>query len=190
MTPLREHLENTKILVVDDNALNRIAFSTVLEGEGYHVTQAESGPKALESAAKEDFSVILLDVRMPGMDGFETASRLRRSETTKYTPIIFVSAYDQSHFQVSRGYLSGATDYLFSPVEAEFLKFKVGAFVHLRLRNEHLKDQIVALDGVIEGLQCQVENCKDESEAIRNEVRALRRVVAELQRELSGATFA
>lgn len=189
MARLHNHQDRTRILVVDDNALNRVAFSTVLEGEGYLVTAAASGPEALGLATKEDFSVILLDVRMPGMDGFETAARLRQYPLARFTPIIFVSAYDQSDFQVSRGYLSGATDFIFSPVNAEFLKFKVGAFVHLRLRNEHLKEQIAHLNRVITGLQTQVDSCKDEAEAIKQEVMELRQVVAELQRELSGSSF-
>src|SRR5579859_512309 len=96
MTPLRDHLEKTSILIVDDSPLNRAAYSTVLGGKGYRITEASSGAEALERAGKEDFSVILLDVRMPGMDGFETARQLRQREETKYTPILFVSAFDQS----------------------------------------------------------------------------------------------
>ncbi|HLY75194.1 MAG TPA: response regulator [Planctomycetota bacterium] len=189
MTPLRDHLEKTSILIVDDSPLNRAAYSTVLGGKGYRITEASSGAEALERAGKEDFSVILLDVRMPGMDGFETARQLRQREETKYTPILFVSAFDQSQFQVFRGYPSGATDYMFSPVTPAFLIFKVEAFVYLRLRNEHLKDQIVLLNRVIEGLQKEVEHWKEEAEAIKKEIRNLRQVVVELQRELSGVAL-
>src|SRR5688500_17277247 len=113
-----------RILIVDDHPANRLAYETVLEG-GYTIFLAESGPQALELTRRVEFAVILLDVRMPEMDGYETAVQLRRRDTTRHTPIVFTSAIDQSLSHVNRGFGVGATDYIFSPVDPEFLKFKV-----------------------------------------------------------------
>ena len=133
-----------KILVVDDNPANLRAFSTLLEDQGYEVLQAQSGQEALSLALAHDFGVILLDVRMPEMDGVETAKFLRGGRS-RYTPIIFVSAYDTLPMQVERGYLAGAIDYLFSPVDEEILKRKVTAFMEFYLRNSEYKQQAEAL---------------------------------------------
>src|SRR5436190_2639267 len=133
-----------KILVVDDNPANLRAFSTLLEDQGYEVLQAKSGQEALSLTLAHEFGVILLDVRMPGMDGIETAQFLRNGRA-RHTPIIFVSAYDVLPMQVERGYLAGAIDYLFSPVDEDILKRKVAAFVDLYLRNNEYKKQAEVL---------------------------------------------
>ena len=133
-----------KILVVDDNPANLRAFSTLLEDQGYEVLQAPSGSEALSLTLTHDFAVILLDVRMPEMDGIETANYLRKGRA-RYTPIIFVSAYDTLPMQVERGYLAGAIDYLFSPVDEDILKRKVAAFIEFHLKNTEYKQQAEAL---------------------------------------------
>src|SRR5579885_2865779 len=99
------------VLVVDDHPANRMAFEHVLEPR-YTVTLAATGRQALEMTLRQDFAVILLDVKMPGMDGFEVAELLRKRERTSHTPIVFISAYDQTVLQAKRGYVSGATDFV------------------------------------------------------------------------------
>jgi CheY-like chemotaxis protein len=126
------------VLIVDDTAANLEAFSCVLESEGYEIVKAGSGQEALKLALRREFAVILLDVRMPGMDGIETATFLRAGRG-RFTPIIFVSAYENTPFEVERGYLAGAIDYLFSPVDPDLLKRKVAALVDFYLRNLEFK---------------------------------------------------
>src|SRR5438552_6929018 len=112
------------VLIVDDTPANLEAFSSVLDSEGYEVLKANSGQEALKLALRKEFAVILLDVRMPGMDGIETATFLRAGRG-RFTPIIFISAFDNTPAEVERGYLAGAIDYLFSPVDPDLLKRKV-----------------------------------------------------------------
>lgn len=126
------------VLIVDDTRSNLQAFSCVLGDEGYDVVTAGSGQEALKLALQREFAVILLDVRMPGMDGIETATFLRAGRG-RFTPIIFVSAYENTPFEVERGYLAGAIDYLFSPVDPDLLKRKVSALVDFYLRNLEYK---------------------------------------------------
>lgn len=126
------------VLIVDDTPANLVAFSHLLESQGYDIFKAGSGQEALKLALHHDFAVILLDVRMPGMDGIETATFLRAGRG-RYTPIIFVSAHDNTPLEVERGYLAGAIDYLFSPVDSDVLKRKVSALVDFYLRNQEFK---------------------------------------------------
>jgi signal transduction histidine kinase len=128
-------LEKQRVLVVDDHPANRLAFQLVLE-QDYDVHLAESGRQAIELAQREEFAVILLDVRMPDMDGIETATKLRRLGRTTYTSIIFTSAVDKPQSHVNQGFSEGATDYLLSPVDPEFLKLKVATHSQMYLRNE------------------------------------------------------
>ena len=126
------------VLIVDDTPANLESFSCVLESEGYELVKANSGQEALKLALRTEFSVILLDVRMPGMDGIETATFLRAGRG-RFTPIIFVSAFENTPFEVERGYLAGAIDYLYKPVDPDLLKRKVAALVDFYLRNLEFK---------------------------------------------------
>jgi len=130
--------ERPSVLIVDDTPANLLAFSSLLAGEGYELLTARSGSEALKLVLRREFAVILLDVRMPGMDGIETATFLRAGRG-RYTPIIFVSAHDNTPHEVERGYLAGAIDYLFSPVDPELLKRKVAALVDFYLRTLEFK---------------------------------------------------
>src|SRR5207249_2353656 len=105
-------------------------------------TTAENGPQALELALREDFAVILLDVRMPGMDGFEVSRLLRLRGRTRHTPIVFLYAYDKTPAQLKKGYAAGATDFIFSPVDEDILRLKVATYVQLHLRHEALRLKI------------------------------------------------
>ncbi|HEY6368706.1 MAG TPA: response regulator [Candidatus Binatia bacterium] len=131
------------ILIVDDDAKTLIAMEALLSGPGRRIVTAGSAAEALRCLLRHDFALILLDVRIPDMDGFETASLIRQRERSRYTPIIFVSAIDTLESDVSKGAASGAVDYLFKPVVPQVLQAKVGVFVDLFQMNERLKQQAI-----------------------------------------------
>jgi CheY-like chemotaxis protein len=148
---MRESAVKPRVLVIDDRDANRYAFESVLEKE-FSVTLADSGRQALELCRREEFAVIVLDVRMPEMDGFETAEALRRNEKTRVTPIIFTSAYEQTMSQMNRGYVSGATDFLFSPVDPDLLRLKVTTYAQIHLRHEALQRNVEELNEALQVL--------------------------------------
>lgn len=129
------------ILVVDDDLKTLSAMETLLAGPGRRIVTAHSATEALRHLLHEDFALILLDVRLPEMDGFETAALIRQRERFRYTPIIFISAIDTLESDVFRGVISGAVDYLFKPVVPQVLQAKVSVFVDLFRMNEQLKQQ-------------------------------------------------
>lgn len=173
-----------RILVVDDYPANRMAVELVLEPD-YQVVLADSGRKALELASKEEFAVILLDVRMPDMDGLETATRLRRMETARTVPIVFTSAVDQSLGHVNQGFQAGATDYLFSPVDPAFLKFKVDTYAQIQLRNGALREQIQQLTEALRALRAELERNAPVEGALRTKIRRLEALNDDLRRQLT-----
>jgi PAS domain S-box-containing protein len=140
----RQGAEHVKILAVDDDRDNLLALQAVLEPLEQDVMLAESGKDALRLCLNHDFAAILLDVRMPEMDGFETAELIRSRNRSRQTPILFLTAY-RSDEQLFRGYDLGAVDFLFKPIVPEILQSKVSVFVELsraaqmlRLQSEHL----------------------------------------------------
>ncbi len=136
------------VLLVDDHPENLLALEAILENLGQRLVKAHSGQEALRCLLHQDFAVILLDVQMPGMDGFETASLIRNRERTKYTPIIFLTAFSTSDSLMFRGYSLGAVDYLFKPVEPEILTSKVSVFVELFNKTAQVKRQAAQLAAV------------------------------------------
>ncbi|HLZ29080.1 MAG TPA: response regulator, partial [Chloroflexota bacterium] len=130
-TEIRSELAQVKLLLVDDEPKNLLALEAVLAGEGRTLRHASSGPEALMHLLQEDFAVILLDVNMPGMDGFETAALVRDREKSRDTPIIFLTAAIKGEAYVARGYSLSAVDYIFKPFEPEILRSKVAVFVQL-----------------------------------------------------------
>ncbi len=132
-----------KILLVDDDARSLMAMETLLTGPGRVVITADSGHEALRQVLRHDFAVILLDVRMPRVDGFEAAELIRQREQSSHTPIIFLSAVDKLEEDVFRGLASGAVDYLFKPVVPAVLQSKVAVFVDLYRMRERVKLQAV-----------------------------------------------
>jgi PAS domain S-box-containing protein len=126
----------TNILLVDDRADKLLALEAVLSGLGQNLVQARSGKDALRHLLKQDFAVILLDVSMPSMDGFETASLIRQRPRSEHTPIIFVTSIGNSENHISRGYSLGAVDYLMTPIVPEVLRAKVSVFVELHRQTE------------------------------------------------------
>jgi CheY-like chemotaxis protein len=154
-------------MIVDDTPANLETFSCVLEGEGYDLVRANSGQEALRLALQREFSVILLDVRMPQMDGIETATFLRAGRG-RFTPIIFVSAFENTPFEVERGYLAGAIDYLFKPVDPDLLKRKVAALVDFYLRNLEFKRRNESLLQANQALLRKVVSLEEELAALKS----------------------
>lgn len=129
------------VLLVDDRPDKLLALETMLEGLHQNLVTARSGDEALRKLLKQDFAVILLDVNMPGMDGFETAAMIRQRPRSETTPIIFISAVNDTDNHVTRGYSLGAIDYILTPVMPEILRAKVSAFVDLFQKTEMVKRQ-------------------------------------------------
>lgn len=127
-----------KILMVDDRPENLLALEAILQGLGHELIKASSGEEALKCLLTHDVAVILLDVQMPGMDGFETAGHVKRREKTREIPILFLTAIDGEAHQAFRGYAAGAVDYLSKPFDPWVLKAKVGVFVELYERRRQL----------------------------------------------------
>ena len=136
--------DKVNILLVDDRPEKLLALEAVLEELGQEIVRAYSGRDALRALLSQDFAVILLDVNMPGMDGFETAQMIRQRPSTRDVPIIFVTAYgDETH--VARGYSLGAVDYIHAPVVPEVLRSKVAVFVDLFKKTQQVKRQAESL---------------------------------------------
>lgn len=157
-------LDRARVLVVDDDERNLLAISTVLEDIA-DVVVASSGEEALRHLLKGEFAVILLDVYMPGMDGYETAQIIRSREQTKRIPIVFLSAVNKETEHIIRGYSMGAVDYVFKPVEAIVLQSKVAVFVDLFLMTREIqrkaKQQQALLDA---NLSANAERLRAERE--------------------------
>jgi signal transduction histidine kinase/DNA-binding response OmpR family regulator len=132
--------EPVNILVVDDVPEKIIAIEATLADLGQNVVKASSGREALRCLLKDDFAVILLDVNMPDMDGFETAALIRERKRSEHTPIIFVTAYNDEA-QIAKGYSLGAVDFISTPIEPEVLRTKVGVFVDLYQKTETIRQQ-------------------------------------------------
>jgi len=132
--------ETVNILVVDDLRDKLLALEAILHVPGQSVVTARSGREALRRLLERDYAVILLDVNMPDMDGFETAALIRKRKQSADTPIIFITAFnDDAH--TAQGYSLGAVDYIFSPVVPEILRTKVGVFVDLYRKTEQIRRQ-------------------------------------------------
>ncbi|MEG4199100.1 response regulator [Microcoleus sp. Pol12A5] len=136
------------VLLVDDRPENLVALEAILNSPSYHLVQASSGAEALRCLLNEDFAVILLDVQMPGMDGFETATLIRSRDRSRATPIIFITAFSSNDTHVFKGYSLGAVDYLFKPLEPEILTSKVQVFVELFQKTVEVKQQATQLAAV------------------------------------------
>jgi signal transduction histidine kinase len=130
--------KQASILLVDDDPKKRLALAAVLRSLGHHLFLAESGQEALRLAMQRDYAVILLDVQMPEMDGFETARLIHGRKRSAHTPIIFITAFDRADIDIAHGYAAGAVDYIFAPVIPEILCAKVNVFVELALMRQKL----------------------------------------------------
>jgi CheY-like chemotaxis protein len=163
-----------KILMVDDRAENLLALEAILQGLGHELLTARSGEEALKVLLTEDVAVILLDVQMPGMDGFETAAHIKQREKTRDIPILFLTAIDGEAHQAFRGYAAGAVDYLSKPFDPWVLKAKVGVFVELYERRselaaqaDELRRQLARYDSAeLVGLAATVESALERATAL------------------------
>ncbi len=129
------------VLIVDDNPNNLLALEAILAELDANLVRAGSGTEALRRILDQDFAAILLDIQMPGMDGFETATLIRQRERSRAIPIIFLTAFPSNDTQVFQGYSIGAVDFLFKPIVAATLKTKVSVFVELFKKTEEIKRQ-------------------------------------------------
>jgi len=132
------------ILVVDDTPSKLIALEAILAQLGQRVVKASSGREALRLLLREDFALILLDVRMSGMDGFETAALIRQRLASEHTPIIFLTAFEQAELDMARGYSLGAVDFIFSPIVPEVLRAKATVFVELHHKTAEVRELLAA----------------------------------------------
>ncbi len=155
---------NINILVVDDKAENLLVMESLLDGMNCSIIKASSGNEALSLMLDYDFALVLLDVQMPEMDGFETAELMRGRERTRYIPIIFVTAISKEQKCIFRGYELGAVDYLFKPIEPEILKSKIRVFIEMYNHKKIVEEQTVLLEmKVKELMELQAVNSTLES---------------------------
>jgi signal transduction histidine kinase len=171
--------DRVNILLVDDQPANLLALEAMLQGLGQTLIKAESGREALKWLLTNECAVILLDVKMPDMDGFETAAMIRQRDKSRDTPIIFLTAADKTHTEAVRGYAVGAVDYLVKPVVPEFVRSKVAVFVELAKKNEQLRRQ--------------AEQLRESEQAARELADARAELVSDLEhknRELESFSYA
>jgi signal transduction histidine kinase len=162
------------ILLVDDHEENLLALEAILADPAYNLVRARSGRDALREVLAREFALILLDVAMPDLDGYETAALIRQRERSRDTPIIFLTANYRTDTHVFRGYSVGAVDYLFKPFTPEVLKSKVAVFVELFTKRETLKRQTEALrhahDELEERVRLRTRELAEANEALRSEI--------------------
>jgi signal transduction histidine kinase len=153
--------DNVNILLVDDRPDKLLALTAVLSSLGQNLVKATSGKEALRHLLDKEFAVILLDVSMPVMDGFETAAMIRKRPSSEHTPIIFVTAMGDSENHVSKGYSLGAVDYILSPIVPEILRAKVSVFVELSRKTAQIKQ----LNGELRQRVAELTDLNNELEA-------------------------
>jgi CheY-like chemotaxis protein len=163
--------DRARVLLVDDDERNLLAVATVLEDLG-EVVLARSGEEALRHLLKGEFAVILLDVYMPGMDGYETAQLIRKRDQTKGIPIVFLSAVNKETEHQLRGYSMGAVDYVFKPVEPVILRSKVAVFVELFEKSKEVERKARHEQALLDAnLRANAERLRAEQELRRAEQR-------------------
>jgi PAS domain S-box-containing protein len=141
------------ILIVDDNAAKRLALRAALSPLGYSIVEADSGRAALRCVMAQDFAVILLDVRMPGMDGFETAALIRQRLQSEMTPIIFITAFTSDEIVNTDRYAEGAVDFIFAPIPASELRAKASVFGNLFIRAKELATRALEVQATADQLR-------------------------------------
>src|ERR1044072_7438665 len=141
--------DKVSILLVDDHVQNLVALEALLEDLGQNLVRVESGFDALRLLLRQEFALIILDIDMPMMNGFETAALIREREKTRHTPIIFLTAINKTEQHDFKGYSLGAVDYLTKPFVPEVLLAKVTAFVELHKKTEEVKHQANLLQQMV-----------------------------------------
>ncbi|HTT02777.1 MAG TPA: response regulator [Steroidobacteraceae bacterium] len=179
--------EKVNILLVDDQPARLLSYETILSGLGHNLVLAHSGLEALEKLMQHDFAVILLDVSMPGMDGFETAALIHQHPRFEKTPIIFVTGVHVTELDRLRGYKLGAVDYVYIPVVPEILRSKVGVLVELHQRGRELR----MLNQALERANDELTRANASLQAEKNrELEELNRVLRQANLELETANRA
>jgi signal transduction histidine kinase len=189
---ITDAMEPVKILLVDDQEENLLSAGAVLESLGQQVILAESGREALRHLLDHDFAVILLDVMMPEMDGFETAALIRQRDRSRLTPIIFLTALGRSEEHILRGYDLGAVDYMSKPFVPQILRSKVSVFVELHRKSTLLVQQSALLERQNAELQDAIQRSWKAEEEIKALNRHLERRLDELNivnRELEAFSY-
>lgn len=174
-----------EILVVDDNRANLVAIQAALFGLGGRVVTASSGPEALRRLLERDFALLILDVQMPTMDGFETARLIRARQRSRHTPIIFVTAHHRDDRDVSQAYQLGAVDFLFKPIVPEILRAKATVFLQLQERTREVARQSQLLrehERRRHELELAEARRRWEEDALRRRMESERRIAADMAR--------
>ncbi|MFI8994024.1 two-component system response regulator [Streptomyces sp. NPDC053542] len=178
-------VQKAKILLVDDRPENLLALEAILSALDQTLVRASSGEEALKALLTDDFAVILLDVQMPGMDGFETAAHIKRRERTRDIPIIFLTAINHGPHHTFRGYAAGAVDYISKPFDPWVLRAKVSVFVELYMKNVKLREQASLLRLQLEGGQSADDEDAKEAAGLLAELSARLAAVEEQAEALS-----
>lgn len=168
---MTEDLDRINILLVDDRPENLLALETLLESPDRRLVKATSGNEALGCLLDDDFALVLLDVQMPEMDGFEVADLMRGNERTRHIPIIFVTAISKEEQHISRGYAAGAVDYLFKPIDPRILISKVNVFLELYRQKQLLRKTNQQLQLMVESLKTANQRILEQQRAVIEEER-------------------
>ena len=157
-----------KILLVDDREDNLFSIETILEPAGYTFVKANSGREALKVLLNEfDFALILMDVKMPNLNGFETASLIYQREKLRHIPIIFITANNYGDEQIFKGYMTGAVDYIYKPINPDLLRAKVSVFIDLYKKNHKLLAQEQKLVAINKNLEMEIHERKMSEEKVK-----------------------
>jgi CheY-like chemotaxis protein len=182
-------INRAKVLLVDDRPENLLALEAILQGLGPELVRAESGEAALKRLLTDSFAVVLLDVQMPGMDGFDTAEHIKLREKTRSTPIVFLTAGPGDSHETLRGYATGAVDYLAKPFDPWILRAKVAYFVELYQREIETARRIATLTEALEVRQparCRTALARIRAALDQGDTVQARHEVAAFERLLGG----
>ena len=180
--------EKARILLVDDRAENIVALEAILSSLNQTLVPARSGDAALKALLSDEFAVILLDVLMPGMDGFETAAHIKRRLKTRDVPIIFLTARNAEPDYAFRSYSAGAVDYIAKPFDPWVLRAKVSVFVDLYTKTRQLSDQATMLRAQLGDSLAPAEAVRADADPVLAELSARLAAVEDMVTVLSGQT--
>jgi CheY-like chemotaxis protein len=180
--------EKANILLVDDRAENIVALEAILSSLNQTLVPARSGDAALKALLSDEFAVILLDVLMPGMDGFETAAHIKRRPKTRDVPIIFLTARNAEPDYAFRSYSAGAVDYIAKPFDPWVLRAKVSVFVDLYTKTRQLSDQATMLRAQLGDSLAAAEAVRSDADPVLAELSARLAAVEDMVTVLSGQT--
>jgi response regulator RpfG family c-di-GMP phosphodiesterase len=171
--------DKAKILLVDDREENLIALEAILSSLDQGLVRARTGEQALKALLTDEYAVILLDIVMPGMDGFETARDIKRRRKTRDVPIIFLTAVNSDPDYAFRGYAAGAVDFIAKPFDPWVLRAKVSVFVELYTKNLQLREQAAQL-------REQAAQLREQAAQLREQAAQLREQAAQLRTRFTG----